>query len=47
MDNLADPNNPNYDKELIATMNTKLNELIKTEIGEDKALFTLPSNGQT
>ena len=43
MDNLADPNNPNYDEELLATMNTKLNELIKTEIGEDKALFTPPS----
>jgi hypothetical protein len=42
MDNLADPNNPNYDEELLATMNTKLNELIKTEIGEDKALFTPP-----
>jgi arylsulfatase len=46
MDNLADPNNPNYEKELLANMNTKLNELIKIEIGEDKALFTLPSNEQ-
>jgi arylsulfatase A-like enzyme len=43
MNNLADPNSPNYDEELLATMNAKLNTLIEAEIGEDKALFTLPS----
>ena len=42
MDNLADPENPNYDEELLATMNAKLNALIEAEIGEDKALFALP-----
>ena len=43
MDNLADPNNSNYDEALLATMNAKLNALIQSEIGEDKALFTPPS----
>jgi arylsulfatase A-like enzyme len=43
MNNLAEPDNPNYDKELLATMNTKLNALIETEIGEDSALFSLPN----
>jgi hypothetical protein len=41
MNNLADPDNPNYNEELLATMNAKLNDLIATEIGEDKALFEL------
>ena len=41
MNNLADPDNPNYNEELLATMNAKLNDLISTEIGEDKALFEL------
>ena len=41
MDNLADPDNPNYDGALLATMNAKLNALIVAEIGEDKALFEL------
>jgi arylsulfatase len=42
MSNLADPNNPGYDKELLTRMNAKLTALIQDEIGEDKALFTLP-----
>jgi arylsulfatase A-like enzyme len=42
MNNLAEPDNPNYDKELLATMNSKLNALIEAEIGEDSALFDLP-----
>jgi len=41
MNNLADPDNPNYSEELLAIMNAKLNDLISTEIGEDKALFEL------
>jgi arylsulfatase len=41
INNLADPDNPNYNEELLATMNAKLNDLIETEIGEDKALFEL------
>jgi arylsulfatase A-like enzyme len=41
MNNLADPDNSNYSEELLATMNAKLNDLISTEIGEDKALFEL------
>jgi arylsulfatase len=39
MSNLADPDNPNYNEEPLATMNAKLNALIAPEIGEDKALF--------
>jgi hypothetical protein len=39
MDNLADPDDPSYDEELLAMMNAKLNTLIKAEIGEDQALF--------
>lgn len=42
MVNLADPHTPGYDEALLATMNAKLNALIQTEIGEDKALFTPP-----
>jgi arylsulfatase len=42
MDNLANPTNPKYSEELLSTMNQKLNALIDTEIGEDKALFTPP-----
>jgi arylsulfatase len=42
MNNLADPNNPDYDKELLTRMNAKLTALIQAEIGDDKALFTLP-----
>ncbi len=43
MNNLADPQNPAYSEELLATMNAKLNALIEAEIGEDKALFTPPA----
>jgi arylsulfatase len=39
MNNLANPDNPAYDKALLAQMNTKLNALIEAEIGEDVALF--------
>ncbi len=39
MNNLADPDGPYYDEALLEKMNTKLNSLIKAEIGEDKALF--------
>jgi arylsulfatase len=39
MDNLADPDDPSYDEELLAMMNAKLNTLIEAEIGEDQALF--------
>ena len=42
MNNLANPTNPKYSEELLSTMNQKLNALIDAEIGEDKALFTLP-----
>lgn len=42
MDNLANPTHPKYSKELLSTMNQKLNALIEAEIGEDKALFTPP-----
>ncbi len=41
MSNLADPDSDNYDPDLLAKMNTKLNALIEAEIGEDKALFEL------
>ena len=43
MNNLANPNNPNYDEALLTTMNAKLTALIKAEIGEDNALLTLAS----
>ena len=39
MNNLADPDGSYYDEALLAEMNTKLNDLISAEIGEDKALF--------
>ena len=41
MNNLANPNRDDFDQELLATMNAKLNALIEAEIGEDEALFTL------
>ncbi|MCK5628812.1 sulfatase-like hydrolase/transferase [Candidatus Bathyarchaeota archaeon] len=44
MNNLANLDNPDYNKELLATMNTKLNNLIQHEIGEDKQLFKLPED---
>jgi hypothetical protein len=40
MNNLANPNTLAYDETLLEKMNLKLNALIETEIGEDKALFT-------
>jgi arylsulfatase len=39
MDNLANPDNPGYDKELLETMNTKLHSLIKAEIGVDEPIL--------
>jgi arylsulfatase len=36
MNNLANPDNPDYDEGLLATMNAKLNALIEAEIGEDR-----------
>ena len=39
MNNLANPDNPNYDEGLLSGMNTKLNSLIQAEIGEDKLPF--------
>jgi len=39
MNNLADQDNPDYDEELLHTMNAKLNVLIEAEIGEDKLIF--------
>jgi arylsulfatase len=42
MNNLAKPDGPDYDEALLATMNAKLNALIKAEIGEDKPPFEPP-----
>ncbi len=42
MNNLADPSHPDYDEKLLNTMNTKLNTLIESEIGEDKIIFEPP-----
>jgi arylsulfatase len=41
--NLASPENPDYDESLLTEMNAKLNTLIEEEIGEDKALIELPT----
>ena len=38
MNNLADPENPNYDEELVASINDKLNALIADEIGDDRGM---------
>jgi arylsulfatase len=38
MNNLADPENPGYDEELLASMNDKLNALIVDEIGDDRGM---------
>jgi arylsulfatase len=38
MDNLADPENPNFDEELLASLNNKLNALIADEIGDDRGM---------
>lgn len=42
--NLANPDNPDYDEELLAEMNAKLNALIEAEIGEDKPLIEPPKS---
>jgi len=44
MNNLANADNPDYDEALLATMNAKLNALIKAEIGEDKPPFRPPES---
>jgi len=41
--NLANPENPEFDDSLLAEMNAKLNTLIVEEIGEDKTLIELPN----
>jgi arylsulfatase len=41
MNNLANRDNPDFDEELLAAMNTKLNDLITAEIGDDHALVDL------
>jgi len=38
MNNLADPENPGYDAELLASINDKLNALIVDEIGDDRGM---------
>jgi arylsulfatase len=38
MNNLADPENPSYDAELLVSINDKLNALIMDEIGEDRGM---------
>jgi arylsulfatase len=38
MNNLADPENPSYDEELLASINKKLNALIVDEIGDDRGM---------
>jgi arylsulfatase len=38
MDNLAKPENPSYDEDLLATINDKLNALIVAEIGDDRGM---------
>ena len=44
MNNLADPENPDYNEELLKIMNAKLNGLIDAEIGEDKLIFKPPKS---
>ncbi|UCC52878.1 MAG: sulfatase-like hydrolase/transferase, partial [Anaerolineaceae bacterium] len=41
MNNLANRDNPDFDEEILAMMNSKLNALITAEIGEDKFLFDI------
>ena len=38
MDNLANPEHPKYDEELLARLNEKLNALIVDEIGDDSGM---------
>jgi arylsulfatase len=42
MDNLADPQNPKFDRVLLKHMNAKLNALIEVEIGDDQFPLSLP-----
>jgi arylsulfatase A-like enzyme len=42
MNNLANPDNPDYDEGLLAATNAKLNALITAEIGDDHALVGTP-----
>jgi hypothetical protein len=42
MDNLANRDNPNHDEELIASMNDKLNTLIRAELGDDPDIVDRP-----
>ena len=44
LNNLANQDNPNYDEELLKTMNAKLNALIEAEIGEDNLIFMPPQS---
>ena len=44
MINLADQDNPDFNEELLRTMNAKLNALIEAEIGEDKLIFQPPQS---
>jgi arylsulfatase len=39
MNNLANPEDPGYDRELLATMNAKLNALIEAKISVDEQTF--------
>jgi arylsulfatase len=39
MDNLANPDNPSYDRQLLESMNAKLNALINAEIGVDEPIL--------
>ncbi len=42
VNNLANPDNPDFDDALLAAMSAKLNALIDTEIGEDKIILERP-----
>ena len=42
MENLANPDHKRYSKKLLGKMNTKLNALIKEEIGKDRMLMKSP-----
>ena len=44
VNNLAIPDNPDYDDALLANMNSKLNALIEAEIGEDKIILERPED---
>ncbi len=43
MNNLANPDNPDYDESLVTVMNAKLNALIAAELGVDETPFTPPN----